>query len=102
MKDDVKLNSKKQEPKSLLIHSVNKLMTFKRYMRKKAFKIQDLVAYIKRTEKDALDREINEDKEMMYRVRPLVQAKISYLISDRVNRMHNMVIRQNWKIEKLS
>jgi hypothetical protein len=30
-------------------------MTFKRYMRKKAFKIQDLIAFIKRTEKDALD-----------------------------------------------
>ena len=39
---------------------------------------------------------------MLSRIRPLIQAKVSYLISDRINKMHDLVVRQNWKIAKLT
>ena len=49
------LLDQKLEPGRLMVYTINKLIIFKRYMRKKAFRIQDLIAYLRRTEKENQD-----------------------------------------------
>jgi hypothetical protein len=71
-------------------------------MRKKAFRIQDLIAYLRRTEKENQDQKQVEEQEMLDRIRPIIQSKLSHLISDRINKMNDLVDKQNWKIMKLS
>ena len=43
-----------------------------------------------------------QEQEMMDRIRPIVQARIAHLISDRVQKMTDTIDKQNWKIVKLS
>lgn len=78
------LVDQKLEPGRLLVYTINKLIILKRYMRKKAFRIQDLIAYLRRTEKENQDQKQVEEQEMMDRIRPIVQSRLAHLISDRV------------------
>lgn len=39
---------------------------------------------------------------MLDRIRPIIQSKLSHLVSDRINKMNELVDKQNWKILKLS
>lgn len=46
----------KLDPGKLLIHGINKLMSLRRYFRKKRFRLTDMIAYLKRTEMSAQEK----------------------------------------------
>jgi hypothetical protein len=85
----------------LLRQGVEKLMKYKRYQRKKQFKFNDLIAFLKKHNQEEINKAEHEQKQLVDVILPVVRQRVQKLISDRVNRIITGYERQQFKIEKM-
>ena len=80
---------------------VEKLMKYKRYLRKKQFKFNDLIAFLKKHNQEQINHSEQESKALIKSVYPIVKARMSKLVTLRVEKMAVAVEKQSFKIEKM-
>lgn len=87
------LQETKFEGLKLFICGVNKLLKYKRYLRKKQFRFKDLIAFMKRENKERKNIDSEEQLQMIVAFTPVIKARITRLVTQRVERMITVLER---------
>lgn len=85
----------------MFIYVVEKLKKVLKYKRKKAFKFNDLIAFLKKTQKEKTDHANEEQQALIQSLAPVIKSRISRLVSFRVEKMINTIERQHFKVDKI-
>ncbi len=93
---DIVKYGERKTPFDIFQHCVNKMMTIKRFQRKKEFRFADLVKFLKGQQLDEEEIKKNQADELLFSVRPLLTNKISKLLTDRIDRILGAVERQTF------
>lgn len=75
------LEETKFEGLKLFVCAVNKLLKYKKYQRKKQFKFNDLIAYLKRENAEKTNMSSEDQKKMIESLTPVIKARMNRLVT---------------------
>lgn len=80
---------------------VTKLLKLKKYLRKKQFKFNDLIAFLRRENAEKTNHNNEEQLKLIQSLTPVIKSRCARLVSQRVEKIIQTIERQNFKIEKI-